>query len=94
MRKEDIHPDVPHADLIAENAPDILSGGGSCIAGPDGKWIVEPVCNEEILIVEELDFNRVLEERQNFDPAGHYSRPDITKLTVNRNRQSILDLKE
>ena len=34
--------------------------------------------------------NRVREERQNFDPAGHYSRPDVTQLTVNRGRQSTL----
>lgn len=25
-------------------------------------------------------------------PAGHYSRPDVTKLSVNRERQSIIDL--
>ena len=30
--------------------------------------------------------------RQNFDVAGHYSRPDVTKLTVNRERQSILNI--
>jgi hypothetical protein len=28
-------------------------------------------------------------ERQNFDQAGHYSRPDVTRLVVNRNRQAI-----
>jgi len=32
----------------------------------------------------------VLRERQNFDPAGHYSRPDVTQLTVNRERQATL----
>ena len=34
-----------------------------------------------------LDHKRVREERQNFDPAGHYARPDVTQLTVNRERQ-------
>lgn len=89
MRKEDFPADTPHLDLILENCPDILSDGGSCIAAPDGKWIVEPLVNEEKLIIADLDFNRVLEERQNFDPAGHYSRPDVTRLVVNRERQSI-----
>ena len=37
-----------------------------------------------------IDFNRVLEERQNFDVVGHYSRPDVTKLYVNRERQSAV----
>ncbi|MGB5985824.1 MAG: nitrilase-related carbon-nitrogen hydrolase [Desulfobacterales bacterium] len=31
-------------------------------------------------------------ERQNFDPSGHYSRPDVTRLTVKRMRQAVLDL--
>jgi nitrilase len=33
-------------------------------------------------------------ERQNFDPAGHYARPDVTHLTVNRKRQSTLTIVE
>ena len=27
-------------------------------------------------------------ERPSFDPVGHYSRPDVTQLIVNRQRQS------
>lgn len=91
MTKDDFPKETPHLAKILENAPPILANGGSCIAGPDGEWMVAPVINKEGLIIETLDFNRVLEERQNFDPVGHYSRPDVTKLTINRERQSILD---
>ncbi len=68
--------------------------GGTCIANPNGEWLIEPVLHKEGLIIETLDFNRVLEERQNFDPVGHYSRPDVTKLTVNRDRQSTVEFNE
>lgn len=91
MAKNDFPDNTPHLDKILKNAPDILANGGSCIAGPDGEWIIKPIINKEGLIIETLDFNRVLEERQNFDPVGHYARPDITKLTVNRERQSTVD---
>lgn len=91
MTKNDFPDNTPHLDKILENAPDVLANGGSCIAGPDGEWIIKPIINKEGLIIETLDFNRVLEERQNFDPVGHYARPDITKLTVNRERQSTVD---
>lgn len=94
MKAEDFPSDTPHLDKILEKAPNVLANGGSCIAGPDGEWVIEPVVGKEGLIIGELDFNRVLEERQNFDVSGHYSRPDVTKLTVNRERQSILDIKE
>jgi nitrilase len=92
MQTEDFPTDTPHLQEILKNAPKILANGGSCIAGPDGEWIVAPVVEKEGLIVSTIDFNRVLEERQNFDPVGHYSRPDVTKLTINRERQSIIDI--
>lgn len=94
MRKEDFTIDTPHLETILKNAPDILADGGSCIANPDGEWLVAPVVNKEGLIIETLHINRVYEERQNFDVSGHYSRPDVTQLIVNRERQSILSIKE
>lgn len=94
MKKEDFPTDTPHLNAILENAPDVLANGGSCIAGPDGEWLLEPVLNEEGLLFHTLDFNRVYEERQNFDPVGHYSRPDVTKLIVNRERQSTVEFED
>jgi nitrilase len=92
MRKTDIPADIPHAELIAANSADVLANGGSCIAGPDGEWVVEPVIDEEDLLVAMLDHSRVRAERQNFDPSGHYSRPDVFQLRVNRDRQSVLSI--
>jgi nitrilase len=94
MSKTNFPENTPHLNKILEKAPDVLANGGSCIAGPDGEWIVEPVLNKEGLIIEAIDFNRVLEERQNFDVVGHYSRPDVTKLIVNRERQSTVEFDE
>ena len=90
MRKEDFPSTTPHLDEILKNAPDVLGNGGSCIAGPNGEWVLEPVLDTEGLLIETLDFNKVLQERQNFDPVGHYSRPDVTQLSVNRERQSTV----
>lgn len=90
MAKSDIPADLPYSDEIRKNAPEILSDGGSCICGPDGEWVVEPETGSEKLICADLDINRVYEERQNFDPSGHYSRPDVTQLSVNRERQAVV----
>jgi len=90
MRKSDFPETTPHLNEILKNAPDVLGNGGSCVAGPDGEWVLEPVLHTEGLLIETLDFNRVLQERQNFDPVGHYSRPDVTQLHVNRERQSTV----
>ncbi|WP_046756280.1 carbon-nitrogen hydrolase family protein [Kordia jejudonensis] len=94
MRKSDIPSNIPHVDEILNNVPDELANGGSCIASPDGEWLIPPVLHKEGLIIATLDFNLVLEERQNFDAVGHYSRPDVTQLTLNRERQRTIKIND
>jgi len=93
FQKEHITDDVPYAQYMRETAPDNIANGGSGIMTPKGEWLLEPVVDKEGLFSAELDLNLVLQERQNFDVAGHYSRPDVTKLIVNRDRQAIIDFK-
>ena len=92
MRKSFITPDLPHSQLMLENFEDTQADGGSCLAGPDGEWVIEPIVEEEGLFTAEISHQFVREERQNFDPTGHYGRPDVTRLVVNRSRQSLLEL--
>jgi nitrilase len=94
MRPQDLAADTPHLEALLRGNPTALANGGSCVAGPDGAWIIEPVLMEETLLVATLDHRRVREERQNLDPAGHYARPDVTRLIVNRRRQSTLSIEE
>ena len=90
MRKMDIQNDMPHHGLIRQNAPEFLSNGGSCIAAPDGTWVIEPIVEKEIVVTATINLNEVRKERQNFDPSGHYSRPDVFQLTVNTQRQKLV----
>ncbi len=94
MTPDDFPKDTPHYDDIIKGCGDkaYLSNGGSCISGPDGNWIIEPQVGSEGLYTAVIDHARVREERQNFDPSGHYSRPDVTKLIVDRTRQSTIEV--
>lgn len=92
LRREDIQSGLPHAAILTETADAVMADGGSAVAAPDGSWLLEPVVGEERLTVVGIDHRRVLEERQNLDVAGHYSRPDVTRLILNRDRQSTLEI--
>jgi nitrilase len=71
--------DVPLAD-----GPELLGRGGSAILGPNGEYLAGPLWDEEGILYAELDPVRLYEERQRFDPAGHYNRPDVFRLEIRR----------
>ena len=87
----DIPSSFPLAEAVIANMDEGSYDGGSCIAGPDGRWMVEPVANEERLVMADIHLARVREERHNFDATGHYSRPDVLELTVHRRRLAAVE---
>ena len=81
------HEDIPRDFPLYEALPKgDYQNGGSCVAGPDGRWVLEPVADTRGLLLADLDLSLVARERQNFDPAGHYSRPEYLRLHVDRRR--------
>ncbi len=72
--------DFPLRSLL--DGVDVIGRGGSAILAPDGSYLAGPLYDEEGILYAELDPARLWEERQRFDPAGHYHRPDVLKLTV------------
>lgn len=89
MSAEDIPESFPHRDRLLATLPDDggIHNGGSAIAGPDGEWVVEPIMGEPGVIVADLDEREIWRERQNFDPSGHYARPEVLRLTLDRARR-------
>ena len=63
---------------------DVIGRGGSAILGPDGTYLAGPLWDEEGILYAELDPERLAEERQRFDPVGHYHRPDVLRLDVTK----------
>jgi len=72
--------DFPLAELL--EGRDVLGRGGSAILAPDGSYLAGPLYGEEGILYADLDRSALLEERQRFDPAGHYHRPDVLRLEL------------
>ncbi len=65
----------------------IKAGGGHArIYGPDGSELATPLAHDqEGLLVADIDLNMISYAKAAADPAGHYSRPDVTRLMLNKN---------
>lgn len=68
--------------LVDRPADAPLIAGGSLIVSPMGEVLAGPLRGGEGLLVAEVDLADVVRARFDFDPAGHYARPDIFRLDV------------
>jgi len=80
VRASDVPADVPYRDELYGDEDDILSGGTSVIVDPFGEVLAGPLQGEEGLLFADLDVESARASRHQFDPTGHFSRPDILRL--------------
>ena len=60
-------------------------GGGSCIVAPNTTVVAGPtVGNEELILYADMDLDAGITMKLRHDLAGHYNRPDMFRLLVNR----------
>src|SRR5690606_17018732 len=81
-----------YSDL--DTAPEIMSNGGSAIVGPLGNYVVSLVWGKEEIIFADLDLKQITYSKFDFDVFGHYSRPDVFTLLVNKEKQNGFKLSD
>lgn len=71
---------------LGASAPEhgLLFEGGSCIIGPNGDYLAGPLIGEAGSVTATIDLEARVAEAHDLDVAGHSSRPDILRLTVDR----------
>lgn len=62
--------------------PSLPSSGGSCIISPLGKKLAGPLHDQEGILTAEIDHREIIKAKMDFDPVGHYARPDVFELKV------------
>jgi len=84
MRAKDLPAELRATPELAADPEAFLLRGGSAIIGPDGRYVVEPVFEQETIVTAELDLNAVDREKMTLDVSGHYSRPDIFNFQIEK----------
>ena len=72
-----------------------VGGGHAQIYAPDGSPMCEKLDEaEEGLLFADLDLGAIAVAKSFADPVGHYSRPDVTRLLLNRSPQIPVEVFE
>ena len=82
IRATDLPAGLPGRAELYGGAEDWLSRGNTAIIGPGGEVLAGPLTGEEGIVCAEIDAGAARASRQQFDPVGHYSRPDVFRLHV------------
>ena len=91
-RVSDIPPTFPHRDAVWPDPDAWLNPGDSVIVAPGGRIVAGPLHRETGVLIADVDPAASAAARRTLDVAGHYGRPDVFRLEVDRSRQRPADL--
>lgn len=85
VEKSQYPKDLKYYDDLKEQ-PEVMSRGGSCVINPYGEYLVGPLYDEPGIITAELDLNQIIQSKYDWDPVGHYNRPEIFDFRINERK--------
>ena len=88
LESSDIPEDLPHRDEVFPDADEWINPGDAVVYRPFGGVVAGPMHAEKGILTAEIDPEEARASRRKFDASGHYARPDVFTLSVNRSRQT------
>ena len=90
MKRDDVPDRLEFKEKYLPKDLEWINSGDTTVVDPDGKFVVEPVRNREEIVYAEIDPTLFTGPAFQFDSVGHYARPDIFQLYVNRSEQPVV----
>jgi len=90
MRMDDIPDQFEFKQKFYSPEREWINVGDSAIVSPEGDFIAGPVRMKEEILIAEVDPQQMRGPKWILDVAGHYARPDVFELTVNREARPMI----
>ena len=94
LRNSDRPKDFPERDSLYPAEEVWINPGDSVVIAPGGEIVAGPLHEKQEILYAHIDAGRAASSRRTFDVAGHYARPDLFRLVVDRKRQSPIEFEQ
>jgi len=93
LERKDLPEDFPDIDRLYPVEEEWINPGGSLVISPSGEIVSGPLTKAKGNIILDIDVELASSSKRALDVAGHYSRPDVFNLEVDKSRQSPIYFK-
>ena len=93
MQGCDVPASFPHRDKLFQD-DEWINPGDAVVVKPFGGVVAGPLHQEKSVLYAEIDLEESRNARKALDVAGHYNRPDIFSLEVNRRKQDPVNFSD
>jgi nitrilase len=93
LERSDLPEDFPNIDELYPKSENWINPGDSLIVAPGGEIVAGPLTKEKGCLLVDIDVEKAVKSKRALDVAGHYARPDVFKLSINKERQSPIVIK-